>query len=93
MDSFTVAFVNMRESSRECITWYPWCLGMEPSYGKAIPHTAQYMYSMKNSVAQWYKKRTAKTSSPLHSNMCLGNAPCAGAASGQLQVDIMYLHI
>ena len=38
VDRFTVAFVNICESSRECMTWYPWCLE-GASYGKANPHT------------------------------------------------------
>ena len=39
VDRFTVAFANIRESSRECITWYPWGLEMESSCGKVNPHT------------------------------------------------------
>ena len=65
IDSFTVAFVNIRKSSRECITWYTWCLGMEASYGKANPHTAQYMYSMKTTLLQWYKKLWQEISHPI----------------------------
>ena len=34
VDGFTVAFANICESSRECITWYPWCLEMEPTVAK-----------------------------------------------------------
>ena len=41
VDRFTVAFASIRESSWECITWYPWCLEIEPSYGKANPHTGR----------------------------------------------------
>ena len=35
VDRSTVAYASIRESSRECITWYSWCLEMEPSYDKA----------------------------------------------------------
>ena len=34
VDRFTVAFANICETSRECITWYPWCLEMEPAVAK-----------------------------------------------------------
>ena len=62
--SLYISFANIRESSWECITWYPWCLEMEPSYGKANPHTAQYMYSMKTTLLKWYKKFMARNLSP-----------------------------
>ena len=31
VDRFTVALASICESSRECITWYPWRLEMEPA--------------------------------------------------------------
>ena len=44
----------------------PWCLEMEPSYGKVSPHKGQYIFTMKTTLLKWYQKDSwQETSHPI----------------------------
>ena len=82
------SFANIRESSRECITWYLWCLQTEPSYGKANPHTGHLtimhrfvclLNAINNYKVSTRAKHLAKPSRCSHVHLCILYSPkCQG---------------